>query len=193
MFQNDDVIIDFLELQDNISSGDHKARFSIELDSATYFKENAKTFSCKKITIHNGYSSENRTMTLLDPKAVKIKDVSNDENLLEVPKDGKFDILPFNTNKKRSSILVEETKEINLGITNNPHMIHLSASLTPKKDPSSAKFFQQRQIKFAWSYSDMSGLDIDLVMHHLTVAKGVKPVKQKLRKIHPHITLLVKV
>ena len=38
----------------------------------------------------------------------------------------------------------------------------------------------------------MLGLDTNLIMHHLSIAPGVKPVKQKLRKMHPHIALLVK-
>ena len=29
-------------------------------------------------------------------------------------------------------------------------------------------------------------------MHHLSIALGIKPVKQKLCKMHPHVTLLVK-
>lgn len=39
----------------------------------------------------------------------------------------------------------------------------------------------------------MPRLDQDLVMHHLIVAEGAKPVKQKPRKMHPQITLLAKV
>ena len=39
----------------------------------------------------------------------------------------------------------------------------------------------------------MLGLDTNLIMHHLSIAGGVKPVKKKLRKMHPHIALLVKV
>ena len=39
----------------------------------------------------------------------------------------------------------------------------------------------------------MPGLDPNLIMHHLSIAPGVKPVKQKLRKMHPHVALLVKV
>lgn len=39
----------------------------------------------------------------------------------------------------------------------------------------------------------MPSLDPDLVMHHITVAEGTKPVKQKLRKMHPQIVILVKV
>ena len=38
----------------------------------------------------------------------------------------------------------------------------------------------------------MPGLDTKLIMHHLSIAPGVKLVKQKLRKMHPHVALLVK-
>lgn len=39
----------------------------------------------------------------------------------------------------------------------------------------------------------MLGLDPQLLMHHLSIPKGIKLVKQKLRKMHPHIALMVKV
>lgn len=39
----------------------------------------------------------------------------------------------------------------------------------------------------------MPKLDPDLVMHHLSLPLEAKPVKQKLRKMHPHVALLVKV
>lgn len=38
----------------------------------------------------------------------------------------------------------------------------------------------------------MPGSDPNLIMHHLSIAPNVKPVKQKLRKMHPHVALLVK-
>lgn len=39
----------------------------------------------------------------------------------------------------------------------------------------------------------MPGIDLELIMHYLSLLLGVKPVKHKLRKMHPHIALLVKV
>ena len=39
----------------------------------------------------------------------------------------------------------------------------------------------------------MLGLDTNLIMHFLSIAPGVKLVKKKLIKMHPHIALLVKV
>lgn len=35
-------------------------------------------------------------------------------------------------------------------------------------------------------------LDTDLVVHHLVVDLKIKPVKNKLRKMHPKVALLVK-
>ncbi|MGI4370209.1 hypothetical protein ACR2V4_26810, partial [Klebsiella pneumoniae] len=98
LFQNDEAIIDFLELRDNLPSGDHKAGFAIELNSATYFGADAKHFSSKNITLKHGSSSENHTVALFDSTKVKRKSVSNGENLSEAPEDERFDILPFSTN-----------------------------------------------------------------------------------------------
>jgi hypothetical protein len=38
----------------------------------------------------------------------------------------------------------------------------------------------------------MLGLDLELVLHHLPLKLGVKLVKQKLRKMHPQVSLYVK-
>lgn len=38
----------------------------------------------------------------------------------------------------------------------------------------------------------MAGLDPNLILHHLNISLEVKLVKKKLRKMHPHIALLVK-
>lgn len=175
-FQNDEVIIDFLELRDNIPSGDHNARFAIELNSASYFEADAKPFSCKNITIKHGSSSENHTVALFDPTKVKIKSVSNGENLSEASEDERFDILPASTQQERSTIIIEETKEYNVGTLETPHHLHLASLLTPEEQPKFIEFFQKRQINFTWSYADMPRLDPDLVMHHLTVAEGAKLV-----------------
>ena len=40
---------------------------------------------------------------------------------------------------------------------------------------------------FAWSYEDMSGLDPSIVQHRLPLLPHAKPVKQKLRQLHPSL------
>ena len=39
----------------------------------------------------------------------------------------------------------------------------------------------------------MIGLDPNLIMHHLSIAPVIKPIKQKLPKMHPNVALLIKV
>ncbi|RVW92012.1 Retrovirus-related Pol polyprotein from transposon 17.6 [Vitis vinifera] len=42
---------------------------------------------------------------------------------------------------------------------------------------------------FAWSYEDMPGLDPSIVQHHLPILPHARPVKQKLRRLHPRWSL----
>jgi hypothetical protein len=79
-------------------------------------------------------------------------------------------------------VLIEPTQLINLGIEELPHMIHLAQSLSPKEKEEFIAFFQEKKIKFVWTYSNMLGLDPDLIMHHLSIVPGIKPVKKKLGK-----------
>ena len=84
-------------------------------------------------------------------------------------------------------------EEINLGILDNPKIIHFAASLSKEEKYEFVKFFLERKINFSWSYVDMPGLDPKIVLHHLPLKLGSKLVKHKLRKMHPQVALLVKV
>ncbi|GLJ30928.1 hypothetical protein SUGI_0616090 [Cryptomeria japonica] len=196
-FQNDEAIAEFLGLQEGIPQGDHKAGFAIDLDSTTYFGESTPSSSHEKEkekekekNQKNRSLSENRK-ALSNHTKVKIKDVPTGENLSEAPKGGRVDI-PLSIQDK-STLLVEMTKEINLGTPDNPKVIHFAASLSKQEKIDFINFFLEKKISFAWSYADMPGLDPELVLHHLPLKAGAKPIKQKLRKMHPQVALLVKV
>ena len=45
---------------------------------------------------------------------------------------------------------------------------------------------------FAWSYQDMPGLDIDIVVHRLPLREECMPIKQKLRRVKPEMLLKIK-
>ena len=45
---------------------------------------------------------------------------------------------------------------------------------------------------FEWSNEDMPGLDPSIVQHHLPLVPHARPVKQKLRRLHPLWSLQVK-
>jgi len=68
----------------------------------------------------------------------------------------------------------------------------MAKALTKQEKPAFTDFFKRKQINFSWTYADMPGPDLNLIMHHLSLALGAKPVKQKLRKMHPHVALMVK-
>ena len=89
-------------------------------------------------------------------------------------------------------VLIEPTQPINLGTKECPQIIHVAQSLLDKEKTQFAQFFQDKKVNFTWTYSYMPGLDTDLIMHHLSISPDVKPIKQKLRKMHPHVALLVK-
>ena len=45
---------------------------------------------------------------------------------------------------------------------------------------------------FAWSYQDMPGLDIDIVVHRLPLREECAPVKHKLRRVKQEMLLKIK-
>ena len=109
-------------------------------------------------------------------KKQKRKNVSKGENLSEAPKDEVLDCLPSYF-QDRSSVLIEPTQVVNLGTNEAPQMVHLDQSLSSQEKVAYAKFLQERKINFAWNYLDMPGLDTNLIMHHLSIDLGVKPIK----------------
>ena len=45
---------------------------------------------------------------------------------------------------------------------------------------------------FAWSYQDMPGLDTSIVEHKLPLKSDCTPVKQKLRRMKPDMSLKIR-
>jgi len=179
-------------LREGIPLGDHKADFVMELEPTAYFGENAKS-SSRKTKNKERSLGENHTVAPPNHKIVKTKDVSNGENPTMAPEDGGFDLPLPSKYLEKLALLVEDSTEINLGTEQNPKTTFLAASLSKIEHRNLNTFFLQRTIKFAWTYADMLRLDPKLVVHYLIVDPTVKPVKQKLRKMHPQIALLVKV
>ena len=85
----------------------------------------------------------------------------------------------------------EDTIPINLGTEDNPQITYIAATLSLEEQKEMTKFLKKGKINFAWTYKDMSSLDTDLVVHHLTVDPKIKPIKKKLCKMHPKVALLV--
>lgn len=103
-------------------------------------------------------------------------------------------MLPLGNNYvlERSSVLIDPTKEINLGTEETPHITHVVISLSDDKAQVFSDILHEWPINFTWSYVNIPSLDPKLVVHHLVTDPKAKLVKQKLQKMHPRITLLVK-
>ena len=120
-------------------------------------------------------------MVVFEPKIVKNKDVSQGENLPEALKDEIIGSLPRYF-QDRSSVLIEPTQLINLGIEASPQIIHVAQSLSVEEKEQFTEFFKEKKINFTWTYLDMPRLDTELIMHHLSIGPDVELVRKSLEK-----------
>ena len=86
----------------------------------------------------------------------------------------------------------EDTILVNLGIEDNPQLTYIVATLSLKEQKAMTKFLKKGKVNFAWTYKDMPSLDTNLVVHHLIVDPTIKPIKEKLYKMHPKVAFLIK-
>ncbi|KAL0402726.1 UNVERIFIED_CONTAM: hypothetical protein Slati_4302500 [Sesamum latifolium] len=66
---------------------------------------------------------------------------------------------------------VDELREVNLGNTEDPRPIYMSASLTQEEEGAYITLLHEFKDVFAWSYKEMPGLDPKVAVHHLSVKK----------------------
>ena len=84
------------------------------------------------------------------------------------------------------------TELIAFGVPDQPREIRISSSLSPDERSGLIYLLRSYLDVFAWSYENMPGLDPTIVQHHLPILPHARPVKQKLRRLHPRWSLQVK-
>ena len=82
----------------------------------------------------------------------------------------------------------ESIETINLGTEEDPKEIKLGITLEKNVKERLIKLLHEYVDVFAWSYRDMLGLDIDIVVHTLPLKEGCSPVRQKLRRTRPDMS-----
>ncbi|KAL0406508.1 UNVERIFIED_CONTAM: hypothetical protein Slati_3964700 [Sesamum latifolium] len=87
---------------------------------------------------------------------------------------------------------IDESREVNLGNTEDPRPIYTSASLTQEEEEAYIMILHEFKDVFAWSYKEMPGLDPNVAVHHLSVKKGARPVKQGQRRFRPELIPLIR-
>ena len=90
---------------------------------------------------------------------------------------------PYDDDPEGPNLHVEdETEVINIGTAEEVKAVRISAKLSPQARAEFLAFLKEYANIFAWSYDDMVGLDVEIVVLTLLLKPDAKLVKQKLRR-----------
>ena len=98
----------------------------------------------------------------------------------------------YDTEDKKVTLVSDSTEWIHFGVPDQPKEIRIGSSLSPDEKSKLIDMLRSYLDVLAWSYEDMPGLDPTIVQHHLPIFPYARPVKQKLRRLHPRWSLQVK-
>ena len=82
--------------------------------------------------------------------------------------------------------------EVNLGTEEEPRVTFMSGHLGPEQFARILEVLKKYKDCFAWSYTELPGLDRKLVEHKLPIKAGFEPYQQAPRRMAPDIILKVK-
>ena len=113
-----------------------------------------------------------------------------------------IEILHLNDSKEFESEINKQLEEkikpmepileiINLGNDENPHLIKIGSTLSEQEREDLKEFLTEFQEVFAWSYEDMSGIDLKITQHHIDTHSYMVLVK-KLRHMRTEWLLKTK-
>ena len=86
----------------------------------------------------------------------------------------------------------EETEVVNLGISDEKKEVKIGTCVSANIWDKLVAHLRDYQDIFAWSYQDMPGLSSEIVQHKLPLNPECSPVKQKLRRMKPEMSLKIK-
>ncbi|XP_070020120.1 uncharacterized protein [Nicotiana sylvestris] len=107
----------------------------------------------------------------------------------EIPEEVVREVKNFE-NKPKSNL--DETKIVNLGDVGTVKETRISIHLSPTEKEEYTHFLKEYEYILACSYDDMIGLITSIVAHKLLTNPMCPPVKQKLRKFKPDMSLKIK-
>ena len=86
----------------------------------------------------------------------------------------------------------EETEVMNLGTSGEKKEAKIDTCVFVNVQDELVALLQDYQDIFAWAYKDMAGLSSEIVQHKLPLNPECSPVKQKLRRMKPEMSLKIK-
>ncbi|RVW67788.1 hypothetical protein CK203_062438 [Vitis vinifera] len=84
-----------------------------------------------------------------------------------------------------------DTEIVDFGTADQPRELRIGSDLSTDERDSLIQLLRSYLDVFAWSYEDMPGLDPSIVQHRLPLLPQARPVKQKLRRLHPRWSLQI--
>nr|CAN81302.1 hypothetical protein VITISV_024592 [Vitis vinifera] len=106
--------------------------------------------------------------------------------------DDSFSVSDSDPVDQKVSPVVGDTEIVDFGTTDQPRELRIGSDLSSDERDSLIHLLRSYLDVFAWSYEDMPGLDPSIVQHLLPLLPHARPVKQKLRRLHPRWSLQVK-
>jgi len=70
--------------------------------------------------------------------------------------------------------------------------LNINANLTSEQETKLIHLLRKYKEAFAWDYLDMKGIDPQLCTHHIYIKKDARPVRQRQRRLNPHLKDVVK-
>jgi len=86
----------------------------------------------------------------------------------------------------------EEVEMVNLGDEGEEKNVKIGAGLTKEMKLQLYTLLKEFKDIFAWSYKDMPSLDPEIVQHRLPLKPECHPIKQRLRRMKPEVSLKIK-
>lgn len=107
---------------------------------------------------------------------------TNDTPTEPLPVD--IDLKLDNQNKKRMarSQVAESLDKVKIA---SGKTVHISTALIGTLRNSLVEFLVQHHAAFAWSHSNMEGINPNIIVHQLSILPNVKPIRQKRRTFSP--------
>ena len=138
------------------------------------------------------YLSVSQHFPLITPPAptthiYDVDDVGDIDDPLGGQSEGYYD-----TEDRKVTPITGSTKLIDFGTPYQPKEIRVGFSLSPDERSRLIDLLRSYLDVFGWSYEDMLGLESYIVQHHLSILPHARPVKQKLRRLHPRWSFQVK-
>jgi hypothetical protein len=116
--------------------------------------------------------------------------IDNSDEEVELPNDI-LEVLERQDEGSKPNI--EEFETVNLADEGEePREVKIRTRSTIEQKEALIALLREFHEIFAWSYQDMPGLDIDIVVHKIPLKPECKPVKQALRRMKPEVILKIK-